>query len=145
MSLEKDKQTFKDILLILKKRSTCVRVQVAAIIVKDGRIISTGWNGTTSGSKHCNEIFNAFNFDATEHHNFSLKNEIHGEMNAIAMAAKNGMAVNGCDLYTTDSPCFDCAKLIKAVGIKRVFYVREYDRESTIQWLNEHNIETVKL
>jgi dCMP deaminase len=111
MSLEKDKETFKEILLVLQKRSTCVRVKVSSI-----------------------------NFNKETHHNFSIQWELHAEQNAISMAAKNGIAINNCDLYTSVSPCSDCAKLIVASGIKRVFYIELYDRDNTINWLKNRGI-----
>jgi len=115
---------------LLGKESKCVSKQVGAIIVKDKRIISTGYNGTPPGFKNCNEIFDKNNFDREEHHKFSLKYETHAEMNSLMFAAKNDIGVNGADMYTILQPCDDCLKNIIAAGIKKIYYVYSYDKAS---------------
>lgn len=149
------KNTFVKHLGILEENSTCVRVKVAAIIAKSGRTISTGWNGVPSGFSHCEEIFtivkkpvhfgnldpnrepNQYFFYDTEitkeefmhkHHEFSEENEIHAEANAIAFAAKNNISTEGSDMFVTITPCSNCAKLILASGIKKLYYKSVYDR-----------------
>jgi len=129
----------------LQKRSTCIRVQVSSLIVKDGRIISTGWNGTLKGMPHCNEIFDKYHFDKEEHYKFSKENEIHSEINSLMIACKNGIKVDGCDIYCLVSPCFNCAKAIVASGIKRLFFVELYDRENSIEWLKKVGILVEKI
>ena len=103
---------------IAKETSTlshCVRSKVGAVLVKDGNIISFGYNGTPAGmSNDCEEN------DTTFPH------VIHAESNAIIKAAKTGSAVDGSTLYLTLSPCLDCSKLILQSGIKRVVYLNEY-------------------
>lgn len=153
-------QTFMDIVNVLKQRSTCCRIQVASIAVKDGRIISTGWNGVTKGSKHCDEIFKItkdYKFYMNkkqllkkdfmiEHHKFSEENEIHSEINNICSAAKNNISLEGCDLYVSITPCRQCAKAIIAAGIKRVIYEKPYDRDSSpIKFLRDNNVICVQL
>lgn len=145
---DKDIKTFFEVLETYRKRSTCFRVQVSAIVVKDGRILTTGWNGVLSGQMHCDEYFNIrnhskmdFQYALDNHKEFSHLHEIHAEQNAIGHAAKHGLSVNGADLYTWTSPCLMCAKLIAASGIKRVFFVEEYDREiEGIDFLTGSNI-----
>ena len=78
-----EEKFFKKVLLSLSSESKCVSKKVGALIVKDMRIISTGYNGTLSGCKNCNDIFDETNFNRDEHHNWSIKNEIHAEQNAI--------------------------------------------------------------
>lgn len=143
------KNTYKQYLDILEKNSTCSRVKVAAIIVKDGRTISTGWNGVPSGFEHCDEIFKkVVPFGGTPtytykngtrltqdqylslHHDFSEQYEAHAEMNALAFAAKNSISTEGASIFITITPCSNCAKLIIQSGIKKVYYKSVYDRSA---------------
>lgn len=129
--------TFIKVATLMAKHSTCVRKQVGVVIVKNNRIISTGYNGVPSGMKHCNEVFTksamAKLTDAEfykQHGDFSAKYEVHAEQNAIAELSKNEVNAIGATLVTTLSPCSNCAKLIAAAGIKRVVYLEEYDRDT---------------
>jgi len=145
-----DFNTFYDILRIYEKRSTCKRLQVAAILVKNGRIISTGWNGVTSGKTHCFEIFDDLstkNGDFSEKHaKFSNANESHAEMGAIGFAARNGISTEGTTMFVSVAPCINCAKLIVASGIKMVYYIKRYDREDLgIQFLEDNDIPVEQL
>ena len=145
------KKFFKKILKDTEEMSTCARMRVASLIVKDGRIVSTGWNGVPSGKMHCRDFF--YNRDVTrdmlgyaDHHKFSEKNEIHAEQNAIGFASRNGLSTKDSDLYISVSPCIYCAKLIWAAGIKNVYYIEEYDRSiEGIEFLNENNIKCKEL
>jgi dCMP deaminase len=128
------------------QRSTCLRIHVGAVLVKDDRIISIGYNGVPSGRKHCvdhfmetythdyrNEYKSFKHFvDSQEfrelHRVFSEENEIHSEMNIISFAAKNGISTNGTTLYTTLSPCHACSKMIIQAGIDMVIFKDKYDR-----------------
>lgn len=134
-------QLFLQIARCFAAQSTCCRKQVGAVLVKDGRIISTGYNGTISGQPHCNENPRFQGVDwahldvnsplSLEHHQFSAVEELHAEQNVIAFAAKNGVSTAGCTMYITMAPCSDCSKLIAAAGIKAVYYIEEYDRCSS--------------
>ena len=126
------KDTFAAILTTLESRSTCRRLKVAALLVKDDRIISMGWNGTIMGHTHCTEHFDIHNEEdfLKEHHDWSMKNELHAELNAIAFAAKQGISTNGSDLFVSISPCVNCANLIIAAGVSRVYYKKMYDRST---------------
>lgn len=114
--------------------STCGRLKVGAVITKNNRIISTGYNGVPSGLQHCCEIHKDIDFSIPEnnemHKQFSAQYELHAEQNAIVEAAKNGIALNGSILYTTVEPCDYCRKLIAQSGIKNVFYRYKYDRNN---------------
>ena len=114
--------------------STCGRLKVGAVITKNNRIISTGYNGVPSGLQHCCEIHKDIDFSIPEnnemHKQFSTQYELHAEQNAIVEAAKNGIALNGSILYTTVEPCDYCRKLIAQSGIKNVFYRYKYDRNN---------------
>lgn len=126
------------------KRSTCLRKQVGSVIVKDKRIISTGYNGAVSKAKHCTshfkELFDSkYKFDFVsfdeylksqifyqEHNVFSNIHELHAEINALAFALGD---TRNCELFVTLSPCCSCARTIIAHGITRVMYLEEYDRD----------------
>lgn len=150
-------EMFMDIALKVSERSTCSRVQVGAVIVKDQRIVSMGWNGVPSGKTHCNHIFHdkyekenvQIDFDEwiqkepqkQEHHEFAIENEIHSEMNAILFAAKNGISIDGSDLYVVWSPCINCAKALLQVGIKNVYYNQKYERDPRgIEFLEDNGV-----
>lgn len=143
---KKDILTFKKILKVFEQRSTCIRLKVAAIIVKDGRIISTGWNGVPSGMIHCKEYFKDKSIE--NHHDFSEKYEIHSEANAISFAAKTGISTNNSILFVSLSPCVNCAKLIIQSGIKEIYYITKYDNEDSniaIENLLKNNIKVIKI
>ena len=118
----------------LKQLSKCARLKVCCVIEKNGRIVSTGLNGTPSGFKNCNEVFTPmerFKKDySIRHHEFSEAYEVHAEMNAVLELGKNSSMDNYDDLtlYCSTCPCPGCAKMIAQAGIKYVFYHNEYDR-----------------
>jgi len=121
---------FANIVLNLAKLSKCVSFKVAAIVVKNNRIISSGINGTISGFINCNEKFPNYNkeFDRAEHSAWSNLFEIHAEMNALFFALKNNIDINNSILYCTHMPCFICFKHILLSGIKTIYYVYPYDK-----------------
>ena len=121
------------------KLSRAVRLQVGAVLVKDGRIISYGWNGTPAGWDNCCEV---------EQIDGSLKTKpevIHAEMNAILKVAKSHDSSYGGDLYVTHSTCHECAKSVLQAGIKRVFYKHDYRDPTGIEILRKGGIEVIKL
>lgn len=120
----------------LAKRSTCWKKQTAAIITKDNRIISEGYNGTLSGDLHCAEVGPR---DRLEHRAWSEKNEIHGEINAILIGQERGLPEHST-MYTLLSPCIKCAQVICSVGIKRVVYSEEYKSSDGLTFLKEHGV-----
>jgi len=118
----------------LKKESKCVSWQVGALLVRDGRIISTGYNGTLKGAPNCCDVHDPNGFDRKEHRKWSLKHEIHAEQNAIAVAAKNGIALDGCTCYCSLQPCNTCLLMLIQSGIREIVYVEPYDR---CEWTQE--------
>jgi dCMP deaminase len=130
-------EKFINICETLSVMSKCVSHKVAAIIVKEGTIISTGINGTPSKYKNCRDVFIDYNpeTDRERHKLFSDKFEIHGEKAAINNAAKFGISINGCTLYSLYQPCFQCLKDIISAGIKTIVYKYSYDRiENKEEW-----------
>ncbi len=109
----------------LSQASKCVSKQVGAVIVKDGRILSTGYNGTPAGFINCSEHWNGEY--TKEHHEWSKTYEIHAEMNAIIWAAREGISIEGATIYVTLEPCSECSKNVIASGIKRIVYEKPYE------------------
>jgi dCMP deaminase len=118
------KQFYKEMVKLYQRRSTCLRLQVGAIIVRDGRVISGGYNGAPAGFEHCTPDICGPDKPCTR--------TIHAEANAIAFAAKHGIATDGCSMWATDSPCIDCAKLIINSGITSLVFLRPYRDDSPI-------------
>lgn len=151
-------ETFMDAAALFAKRSTCVKRQVGAVLVKDKRILGTGYNGTPPGFCNCNEVFEGHNKvdfqdgilrgyykgKVIDHHTFSERYEIHAEQNCLAFAAKNGVVTDGCTLYVTTAPCVHCAKLIVAAGIKEVIFRDIYKYSDGVDFLNDETEVTVK-
>ncbi len=109
--------------------SKCVSKKVGAVIVKDGRILSTGYNGTPSGYINCRDYWD--NEYTKEHHEWSKTYEIHAEMNAIIWAAREGISINGATIYVTLEPCSECSKNLIASGIKRIVYDKAYEHTNS--------------
>ncbi len=108
----------------LAKRSHCIKRHVGAVLVKDTRIISIGYNGPPSGTHNCDEEWPDQGCPRDSKGGCSLA--IHAEQNAILYAVKNQTSVNGATLYVTLSPCLACSRIIYSMGIKRVIYLNSY-------------------
>lgn len=119
-----NEKNFMNIAEEISKASNCVSRQVGAIIVKDGRIISTGYNGTPKGFINCSDHWH--NEYTKEHHDWSLLHEIHAEMNAIIWAARTGISIEGATIYCTTEPCSECSKNIIASGINTIVWRDKY-------------------
>lgn len=105
---------------LFSKRSTCGRLSVGAVIVRDNHIIAQGYNGSIAGHAHCNH-------DNHLMYENGCKRTIHAEMNAILMCAKLGIATEGTTMYVTHYPCPDCMKMINQAGITHVVYKNYYE------------------
>lgn len=132
---------------VVATRSNCIKRKVAAIIVKDKRIVSTGYNGTPRGVKNCNEggcpRCNAFGESGKGLEECFCS---HAEENSIVQAAYHGISVKDGELYTTFSPCLMCSKMIINAGIKKVVYNSEYPlNENANKLLNAAGIRTAKV
>ncbi len=127
------------------KRSTCLRRHVGAILVKDKRILTTGYNGAPTGIKHCAEVGcirqNA-SIPSGERH--ELCRGLHAEQNAIIQAAYHGISIAGSTLYCTNKPCVICSKMLINAGIVKIFYEKEYDDSLADQMITESGIEIVR-
>ncbi|MHA1969118.1 MAG: deoxycytidylate deaminase, partial [Candidatus Hodarchaeales archaeon] len=105
-------------------RSTCGRKHIGAVIVRDRNILSTGYNGSIRGLPHCDELGHMMEND-------HCVRTVHAESNAIAQAAKNGVSLNGAEIYITASPCWTCFKLLANAGILRIHF-GEFYRDNRI-------------
>ena len=136
---------FMEIAEIVKTRSTCLRRQVGAVIVKDNRIITTGYNGAPSGLRHCTEIGGCerarLNIPSGQRH--ELCRALHAEQNAIIQAAKIGVSTEGATIYITLQPCVICAKMLVNAGIKPIVFKGEYPDELSKAILEEADVELV--
>ena len=136
---------FMEIAEVIKKRSTCIRRQVGAVIVKDNRILTTGYNGVPPKMKHCTEagcLREKLKVPSGQRH--ELCRALHAEQNAVIQAAKNGIAIDGSTIYITAQPCIICAKILIASGIKKIVYNGEYPDELSMEMIKESKIEFVK-
>lgn len=138
---------FMEIAKVVALRSNCMKRKVAAVIVKDKRIISTGYNGTPRGVKNCNEggcpRCNSLAESGTRLEECLCS---HGEENAITQAAYHGVSINGSTIYTTFSPCLLCTKMIINSGIKEVVYNVDYPLGGTaLRLLKEAKVLVRKL
>lgn len=114
--------------------SKCVSKQVACLLVKEGRIISTGINGTPKGYKNCCDHFPmgiTSYADRELHHAWSNVHEIHAELNAINAAARFGNEIDGCTAYVTLKPCIHCTKTLIGAGVKKIIYDVAYDKNGS--------------
>jgi dCMP deaminase len=113
---------FLELAQVASTRATCNRLHVGCILVRDKRIIATGYNGAISAHDHCDEVGHLM----IEGH---CKRTIHAEVNAVLQCAKYGIATEGATAYITHYPCQDCMKLLNQAGIKRVVYLTYYPNE----------------
>jgi dCMP deaminase len=107
-------------------RSTCDRKHVGAVIVRDKTILSTGYNGSIRGMPHCDDVGHLMEND-------HCVATVHAEANAIIQAAKNGVRIDGAEIYTTASPCWSCFKLIANAGISAIYYGEFYRDARSIE------------
>ena len=119
-------------------RSTCERKYVGAVIVRNKTILSTGYNGSIRGMPHCDEIGHMME-------NGHCVATIHAEANAILQAAKNGVCIDGAEIYITASPCWSCFKMMANSGVKKIYYGEFYRDERIFKTAKKLGIELVHL
>jgi dCMP deaminase len=132
---------FMDIARLVARRSTCLRRQVGAVLVKEKNILATGYNGTPSGITHCAEVGclrQQLGVPSGERH--ELCRGLHAEQNAIIQAAKHGVNIAGSTLYCTNSPCSICSKMLINAGIARIIYLEGYPDSLSLEMLREAGI-----
>ncbi len=137
---------FMSIADLVAERSTCMRRHVGAVIVKDKRIVATGYNGAPSGISHCSEagcLREQLKIPAGERH--EICRGTHAEQNAIIQAATFGANISGGTIYTTHQPCFICTKMLINAHITGIIYREEYPDDLAIKMLKEAGIPFVKL
>ena len=133
---------FMEIIRLVAKRSSCLRRQVGAAVVKDKNILATGYNGTPSGIRHCEEVGclrERLGVPSGERH--ELCRGLHAEQNAIIQAAKHGVNISGATLYCTNFPCVICSKMIINSGLARIVYLEGYPDELSAEMLEESGVE----
>lgn len=132
---------FMEMAHVVAKRSTCLRRAVGAVVVKDNRILTTGYNGAAQGLKHCGEtgcLRQKLNIPSGQRH--ELCRGIHAEQNAIIQGAVHGISIDGATIYITNQPCSVCAKMIVNAGISRVVFEGEYPDELARETLAEAGV-----
>jgi len=134
-------QYFMEIAAIVAKRSTCMRRNVGALIVREKRILSTGYNGAPTGLGHCADlgcVREEKGVASGERH--ELCRGLHAEQNAIIQAAYHGVSIKGGLLYSTHLPCSICVKMIINAGVDRVCYLEGYPDDLASQLITESGI-----
>ena len=113
---------FMSIALLVSCRSSCERLHVGCVIVdNDNHIVSVGYNGFLAGVPHTSRV--------RDNHEQST---VHAEQNSISYAAKSGVSVNNCNAYITHYPCINCAKILAASGIKKIYYHTDYKNDPLV-------------
>jgi len=136
---------FMDITERVASRSTCLRRAVGAVVVKDKRILTTGYNGAPSNIRHCREtgcLRERLNVASGERH--ELCRGIHAEQNAIIQAAYHGVSIKDSTLYCTNLPCSICAKMIINAGIRKIIYLSGYADALSEAMLTEARVEIIQ-
>ena len=132
---------FMEMAQLVSKRSTCGRRKVGAVIVKDKRVLTTGYNGSPKGTKHCEELGclrEQMNIPSGTRH--ELCRGVHAEQNAVIQAAYFGVSIKDGAIYTTTFPCSMCAKILINAGIREVVYAEEYIDELSKRLFDETNV-----
>jgi len=139
---------FMELAVNLAKRSHCIKRHVGAVLTKDTRIISIGYNGPPAGTHNCDEEFPETGCALDSKGSCSLA--IHAEQNAILYAVKNNASVEGSTLYVTLSPCLACSRIIYSMGIIKVIYLKSYAEykgipsDEGVDFLSTFGVETEK-
>lgn len=133
---------FMDIAKVVATRSTCLRRQVGSVIVKEKRMLTSGYNGAPRELAHCGEVGclrETHNIPSGQRH--ELCRGTHAEQNAIVQAALYGVAIEGATVYCTHQPCSSCTKMIINAGIRRIVYQNPYPDELGMSLIREAEIE----
>jgi len=137
---------FMDIAILVARRSTCRRRAVGAVLVKDKRILATGYNGAPTGMDHCLDIGclrELLNVASGQRH--ELCRGLHAEQNAIIQAAYHGVCIREAVLFCTNLPCAICAKMLINAGVRTIYYAEGYADEMSEELMRAAGIETIHL
>jgi len=132
--------------MLAATRSTCLRRQVGAVIVKNKKVLATGYNGSPSGLKHCLDIGclrEELGIPSGQRH--ELCRAIHAEQNAVIQAATSGISIEGGILYSTTFPCILCAKILINAGVREIYVAEGYPDDLSRQMLDEAGVEVHQL
>ena len=139
---------YMDLAINLSKKSHCVKAHVGAVLTKDTRIISVGYNGPPAGTHNCDEVWPEAGCPRDSKNSCSLA--LHAEQNAILYATKSNVSLDGSTVYVTLAPCIACARVIYTVGIKKVIYLNSYAEmkglptEEGVDFLTKFGVEVIK-
>ncbi len=137
---------FLDVAKLVSKRATCLRRSVGAVIVKDKRILATGYNGAPAGLKHCVDvgcIRQRLKIPSGERH--ELCRALHAEQNALIQASLYGISVKGSTIYATCQPCVICVKMLINAGIKEIVIAEGYPDKMALDFLKQAKIKITKI
>ena len=129
---------FMDVAFVVAQRSTCDRAHVGAVLVRERRILTTGYNGAPAGLPHCDEVGHLM---VAGH----CVRTLHAEQNAVIQAALHGISTQGATAYVTHQPCLTCSKMLINAGVERVVYAGNYPDENSRLFLAEAGVELVHL
>jgi len=137
---------FLEMARVVARRSTCLRRHVGALLVREKRILATGYNGAPAGLKHCVEL----GCLRTERgvpsgERQELCRGLHAEQNAIIQGALHGVSVQGADLYCTTQPCVVCAKMLINAGVRRIVYEGDYADDLSLELLEQAGVALVRI
>lgn len=131
-------QYFIEMAALVATRSTCPRRQVGAVLVREHRVIATGYNGAPAGQPHCIDVGCLLE-------NGHCVRTIHAELNALLQCSRYGIATVGVDLYCTDMPCRYCARALVQAGIQRIYYQRPYESPETIELITRTDVQLIQI
>ncbi len=122
-------------------RSTCLRRNTGAVLVRDRRILATGYNGTPAGLRHCEEVGCLRELrNIASGSNHELCRGIHAEQNAVIQAARHGISIEGASVYSTHQPCILCAKILINAGVREIVYRESYPDPLSAEMLAEAEV-----
>ncbi len=136
---------FMEIARVVAKRSTCLRNKVGALVVRDKRILSTGYNGAPRGLEHCLEVGclrDERNIESGTRH--EICRAVHAEQNAVIQCALHGVSTEGATLYCTHQPCILCTKMMINAGIGRVVFREDYPDDESLSYLRKAKVKVVR-
>ena len=141
-------QIFMELAINIAKRSHCIKRHVGAVLTKDTRIISIGYNGPPAGTHNCDEEWPETGCERDSHGSCSLA--LHAEQNALMYAINNNAKIEGSTIYLTLTPCLACARMLFSAGVKKVVYLYSYaeykglPKDEGIDFLERFGVETSK-